>query len=145
MNSDPYFELDNTRNTTKRPEVKEFWGTSRGFRTGHVFGRIHCVNNQVGLHGWQRVTMFKCFEDSTGGYDGDSVWVYEGVVLPGGRIILGRWNHPSADPTDPDSHFSGPFIFWNVEHSSAEPPIEPEDAWRFGEKIDDPLFEGLFL
>lgn len=24
----------------------------------------------------------------------DSLWAYEGVVLPGGMIVLGRWWHP---------------------------------------------------
>lgn len=43
----------------------------------------------------------------------ESCWAYEGVVLPGGMTILGRWWSP-ADETA-DRLGTGPFIFWNVE------------------------------
>ena len=39
-------------------------------------------------------------------------WCYEGVVLPGGKIVLGRWWHPFEDPEERRS--LGPFVFWNV-------------------------------
>lgn len=43
----------------------------------------------------------------------DECWCYEGVVLPGGMMMLGRW----WSPTNNDSNMTnmGPFIFWNVE------------------------------
>lgn len=43
----------------------------------------------------------------------ESCWAYEGVVLPGGMIILGRWWSPADDTVDMLG--TGPFIFWNVE------------------------------
>ncbi|MCJ1382641.1 hypothetical protein MMC17_005754 [Xylographa soralifera] len=55
-------------------------------------------------------------------------WAYEGVVLPGGKIMLGRWWSPHEtplhalivprDPRVPDQNerkCTGPFIFWNID------------------------------
>ncbi|MCJ1461476.1 hypothetical protein MMC07_000073 [Pseudocyphellaria aurata] len=42
----------------------------------------------------------------------DDYWCYEGVVLPGGKIILGRWFSPNEDRAQCLN--TGPFIFWNV-------------------------------
>ena len=39
-------------------------------------------------------------------------WCYEGVVLPGGKIILGRWWQPLEEGEE--MRCLGPFIFWNV-------------------------------
>ena len=38
-------------------------------------------------------------------------WAYEGVVLPGGMIMLGRW----WSPLDETKRCMGPFVFWNVD------------------------------
>jgi hypothetical protein len=43
----------------------------------------------------------------------ESCWAYEGVVLPGGMIMVGRWWSPADDTVDRLG--TGPFIFWNVE------------------------------
>lgn len=48
----------------------------------------------------------------------DSIWAYEGVVLPGGKIILGRWWHPLHG--DDEEMYSGPFILWNVDTPKLE-------------------------
>lgn len=40
-------------------------------------------------------------------------WAYEGVVLPGGKIMLGRWWSPMDDTGY--KRCMGPFIFWNVD------------------------------
>ena len=42
-----------------------------------------------------------------------SCWAYEGVVLPGGKIMLGRWWSPTQDAEE--FLCMGPFIFWEVE------------------------------
>lgn len=52
-------------------------------------------------------------------YEAESVdvdtgcWAYEGVVLPGGKIMLGRWWSPIQDVEEMTC--IGPFIFWEVE------------------------------
>lgn len=105
-------------------------------------GIIHALPPQRGIPGFQRITMMKVFPPHTseselftsGGSNSDSsntssggfvapstipdavdesCWAYEGVVMPGGMIILGRWWSP-ADETM-DRLGTGPFIFWNVE------------------------------
>ena len=40
-------------------------------------------------------------------------WAYEGVVLPGRKIIVGRWWSPLQDPDE--MICMGPFIFWEVD------------------------------
>lgn len=42
-------------------------------------------------------------------------WAYEGVVLPGGKIILGRWWSPIQDSDEMTC--IGPFIFWEVDEA----------------------------
>lgn len=42
-------------------------------------------------------------------------WAYEGVVLPGGKIILGRWWSPIQDSDE--MLCMGPFIFWEVDEA----------------------------
>lgn len=62
----------------------------------------------------------------------EDLWAYEGVVLPGGKMILGRWWAPEErDPaagiglgTAPDDSapilYSGPFIYWCVDGDMEE-------------------------
>lgn len=54
-------------------------------------------------------------------------WAYEGVVLPGGQIMVGRWWSPGETRFDPlnvpnghelswhDRLVTGPWIFWCVD------------------------------
>lgn len=46
--------------------------------------------------------MIKYFRDDSndGGFDANALWAYEGIVLPGGQIILGRWWSPDDDIRD---------------------------------------------
>jgi hypothetical protein len=62
-----------------------------------AIGWLNPLPDQHGIPGWQRITWMKHFEDDIGqvGPDSDNLWAYEGVVLPGGRIILGRWWYAS--------------------------------------------------
>ncbi|TIA47678.1 hypothetical protein D6C79_04507 [Aureobasidium pullulans] len=70
---------------------------------------------QHGIPGWHRMTMMKYYiDESSGQPDLDSLWAYEGVVLPGGMVMLGRWWSPTFDD---GPEYSGPFIFWNVDAS----------------------------
>ena len=58
--------------------------------------------------------MMKFFEmEDTGTIDTDALWAYEGVVLPGGQIILGRWWSPNQ--VEGEETYSGPFILWCVD------------------------------
>lgn len=56
------------------------------------------------------------------GWDGadvdDGCWAYEGVVLPGGKIVLGRWWSPLDEAGERE--WMGPFIFWNVRGGEDE-------------------------
>jgi hypothetical protein len=59
----------------------------------HFFasGWLNPLAPQHGIPGWQRVTMMKHFVQDYDQVLDDDLWAYEGVVLPGGRIMLGRW------------------------------------------------------
>jgi hypothetical protein len=63
-------------------------------------------------------------------YDPEQIWAYEGCILPGGRIIVGRWWDPTVGVPCVQS---GPFIWWNVDRSTALPPITEDEAHRFFE------------
>jgi hypothetical protein len=86
--------------------------------------RVHPLPAQQGFPGWQRFSMVKYFRDQMSSNPlVDDLWAYEGCVLPGKEMILGRWFY--LDPNVPASGaenigfggsgpYSGPFIFWNT-------------------------------
>ncbi|KAB2575052.1 hypothetical protein DBV05_g6374 [Lasiodiplodia theobromae] len=80
----------------------------------NAVGWLNELPNQQGISGWKRMTMMKYFEDGNGGWDTNALWAYEGVVLPGGQIMLGRWWSPEA-PVPNREVYTGPFIFWNTD------------------------------
>ena len=148
LSSDPFTESNTetkdrpsprlSKKTVPKSEIKEFWGSCRGSKHGHYFGRVHAVTPQQGIHGFQRITMIQFYTKIVNGapvYDDSQVWAYEGCVLPGGSIIVGRWWDPRDDITD-DSCTSGPFIWWNVSRSEAAPQITPAEAISFMETVD---------
>lgn len=156
LHSDPFKELDSIhtspqRSSTRssrskknepqpqRPEIKQFWGSTRGVKQGHSFGRLHALVPQAGIHGYQRLTMMQFYakvENDQHVYDPNQVWAYEGCVLPGGRMIVGRWWDAMADPDSPNIN-SGPFIWWNVDRSGAAKPIEKTEAFDFLDSFQD--------
>ena len=56
-----------------------------------ALGWLNPLPPQAGIPGWQRITFMKHFNEDLNDPMEDNLWAYEGVVLPGGRIILGRW------------------------------------------------------
>ncbi|KAH7385622.1 hypothetical protein BKA66DRAFT_528087 [Pyrenochaeta sp. MPI-SDFR-AT-0127] len=91
----------------------------------NAVGWLNPLPPQAGIHGWQRITFMKHFMDDfdqIDQVDQDNLWAYEGVVLPGGRIILGRWWFAS-DRVNFDNDYNGPFILWAVD---SEPIFDGE-------------------
>ena len=79
-------------------------------RPYNASGFISALPPQEGIPGWQRFTMMKYFEDSTGNFDESALWAYEGIIIPGGQMILGRWWSPDEggiDSSDVSSSLSG--------------------------------------
>lgn len=76
-------------------------------------GWLNQLPAQQGIPGWQRMTMMKYFETETGEIDVDALWAYEGVVLPGEQMVVGRWWSPGAGADE--EMYSGPFILWCVD------------------------------
>lgn len=56
-----------------------------------AMGWLNALPDQYGIPGWMRITFMKHFAENLNDVDSDNLWAYEGVVLPGGRIIVGRW------------------------------------------------------
>lgn len=54
-------------------------------------GWLNPLPRQHGIPGWQRLTMMKYYLKDNEEIDYEALWAYEGVVLPGGQIVLGRW------------------------------------------------------
>lgn len=126
------------------PEVEHFYGSAIDGKTSHFYGRVHAIPPQQGVYGFQRVTMMKFFPDGNGNYDFNQVWAYEGCMLPGGRIIVGRWWAPRDELLNVNAaSFCGPFVFWNVDSSAAPVPITGEEALEFLENINDTVIMGI--
>ncbi len=88
-------------------------------------GWLKALPPQEGIPGWQRLTMMKYFEDEDGSIDHQGLWAYEGVVLPGGQIVVGRWWSPTDD--DNEGVYSGPFILWCVDGAKNAEQAEDGD------------------
>jgi hypothetical protein len=131
LNSNPFSKAYATqrRHHVESPGLRYFYGSSQDGRLAHFFGIVHAIPTQHGIPGFQRITLMKFFPDKQGQYDSGEVWGYEGCVLPGGSIIVGRWWDATANAAD--DVFSGPFIFWNVARSEAKVPINGEAALQF--------------
>ena len=122
---------------------KSFYGSSSGPVPTHYYGRIHGLPSQQGIPGFQRISFLRFQLTSEGEFDHGQIWGYEGCVLPGGQIIIGRWWHVSTDyEVEPIDLYSGPFIFWNVDNSSADIPIQHDAAMEFLSSLRD---QGLGL
>ncbi|TVY34995.1 hypothetical protein LSUB1_G006947 [Lachnellula subtilissima] len=104
--------------SAKLPPILTFYGQVSGSKPAHFYGRLHALPQQQGLHGFQRMVLMKFYTDSNGDYNPEQLFCYEGCVLPGGKVIVGRWWDAFADPRE-DSTASGPFIWWNIERNAA--------------------------
>ena len=134
-------DFDTPPKTQGRSKQKDSTGANLQFvGTGmdleddfHAIGWLNALPDQCGIPGWQRITFMKHFAENLDDVDSDNLWAYEGVVLPGGRIIVGRWWFAS-ETVDFDVSFSlyacsgrststdmeqkdynGPFILWAAE------------------------------
>ncbi len=113
--------------TRTKSQSLNFEGTGVDRDPFHCTGQLQALPPQHGIPGWQRITLMKYFLDEDGFYDPNSRWAYEGVVLPGNQIILGRWWSPLH--SEGAAGMCGPFIFWKVRGADGEAEIEMhEDA-----------------
>jgi hypothetical protein len=99
-----------TANTIKKDLSKSFHFSGAGQDAAEQFfasGWLNPLPPQEKIPGWQRMTMMKYFDNEDGTIDTDALWAYEGVVLPGGKMIIGRWWSPMDGMED---MYSGPFI-----------------------------------
>ena len=78
----------------------------------HMQGWLNPLPPQNGIPGWQRVTMMKYFVDKYDSIDMEALWAYEGIMFPGGMIMMGRWWCPTDGVGE--EMYSGPFVLWNV-------------------------------
>ena len=129
--------------TVDDPTLKNLQFVGRGEDLDDDFNAIGWLNSlppQAGIPGWQRITFMKHFMDDFDQVDQDNLWAYEGVVLPGGRIILGRWWYASDQvnlnvrdvrpilfrsfsTNRLQNDYNGPFILWAVD---PEPKLEDD-------------------
>ncbi|MCJ1365269.1 hypothetical protein MMC16_004390 [Acarospora aff. strigata] len=102
----------------EKPRYLNFEGSGFDRDHFHCAGHLHALPPQHGIPGWQRITLMKYALDDHGFCDPGSCWAYEGIVLPGRQIILGRWWSPLH--SEGDGGICGPFIFWNVRGPDGE-------------------------
>ncbi|KAF2632261.1 hypothetical protein BU25DRAFT_331547 [Macroventuria anomochaeta] len=114
-------EADAPPKTQGRSKMKDtmkanlqFMGTGMDLEDDfQAIGWLNALPDQCGIPGWQRITFMKHFAEDLDDVDSDNLWAYEGVVLPGGRIIVGRWCSIKTNLEQRD--YNGPFILWAAE------------------------------
>lgn len=102
-----------------------FIGTGVDDHPFRCSGIFHALPKVQGIPGWQRITFMKYFTGADpvsltdpsyppfyNVHEDSPHWAYEGVVLPGGHMMLGRWWNPME--RSEEGKCTGPFIFWNV-------------------------------
>lgn len=87
--------------------------------------RDHNQKLTTSVPGWHRITFMKystAYPDPSL-HPIEDCWAYEGVVLPGGKVMFGRWWQPEDEEESvsatPEERWnqrlcSGPFVFWAV-------------------------------
>ncbi len=120
-------EQSHSKSSPTKPHYLNFEGSGYDRDHFHCAGHLHALPAQHGIPGWQRITLMKYALDEHGFYDPGSCWAYEGIVLPGRHLILGRWWSPLNNGGDDD--ICGPFIFWNVRKADGDDVLlMPEDS-----------------
>jgi hypothetical protein len=109
-----------------------FYGVSHDSRRAFLYGRVHALPPQQGVHGFQRIVVQKFYLDDSANYP-NGEYYYEGCVFPGGRIIVGRWWLAGEVFTEygQASQTSGPFLWWGVDQSATTEPSNPEEILEF--------------
>ncbi|KAL7273125.1 hypothetical protein RUND412_004034 [Rhizina undulata] len=82
---------------------RKITGSGSDFRPFTLSGNllpIPAANRPV--EGWSKVSFVKDYSSHK--------WLYEGVMVPGGHMILGRWRSCELE----DAEGCGPFIFWRA-------------------------------
>ncbi|KAF2495820.1 hypothetical protein BU16DRAFT_560682 [Lophium mytilinum] len=114
-----------TRSTTppRKPQPISIEGEGKDDGTFYASGWMSDVPAQENIEGWKRMSFIKYYTDSFGNVDQGALWGYEGVVLPGGKLCLGRWwaveQEADEEWEEDDELYSGPFILWNVQAKTA--------------------------
>ncbi|KAJ5502042.1 hypothetical protein N7463_004916 [Penicillium fimorum] len=106
------------------PEIKQIYfdGRQRAYGGAYEAGNyVFGFTEEIavphgGFEGWTRVCFIIVETDDkedemppSPAMDGEGwIYGYEAVIIPGGRIMLGRW----VDMKEPEAR--GPFIFWDV-------------------------------
>lgn len=120
-------EQHSEKSSSTEPHYINFGGSGYDRDHFHCAGHLHALPPQQGIPGWQHITLMKYGLDEHGFYDPGSCWAYEGIVLPGRQMILGRWWSPLHSGGDDD--ICGPFIFWNVRKADGDGALPtPEDS-----------------
>lgn len=90
---------EDTQSTPRNTSNIPFTGFGEDLGDGfYATGWLNPLPDQCDIPGWQRITFMKHFElDPKDNTDEDNLWAYEGVVLPGGKFILGRWWYASDE------------------------------------------------
>ncbi|KAJ4338446.1 hypothetical protein N0V87_003989 [Didymella glomerata] len=117
------------RSKTKDTTVAnmQFTGTGMDLQDDfHAIGWLNALPDQCGIPGWQRITFMKHFAEDLDDVDSDNLWAYEGVVLPGGRIIVGRWWFAS-EVVNYNDDYNGPFILWAAEPDEFDEDVDSDE------------------
>ncbi|KAF2804877.1 uncharacterized protein BDZ99DRAFT_543772, partial [Mytilinidion resinicola] len=112
-----------SRTPPRKPQPISLEGEGEDDGKFYASGWLSELPVQEGIAGWKRMSFIKYYADAWGSVDTEALWGYEGVVLPGGKMCLGRWwavDRVEQDVDGDENLYSGPFILWNVHPKMAK-------------------------
>ena len=126
-----------------------------------VVGNIYALPEQAGIPGWQHISFMKFCPRSDGreknfawtkyeSFDDFQeedieLWAYEGIMIPGNNVIIGRWfaaDGPRPGVDEVCLYETGPSLLWCTDETEAdqETKLRVEESYREIEVIHNPIF-----
>lgn len=140
----PEGEISSSTTNAGLAEEKHFFGLGEYHVMGaplNIAGLVHPLPPQDGIPGWQRFTMVSYETPRSGspgqGYldakeaDLHAATIYEGVMLPGDSIIIGRYSMGDEyrNDDDPDQFLQrGTFIYWLAPDEASDDDDDDDGA-----------------
>ena len=103
-----------------------------------LVGNIYALPEQAGIPGWQHISFLKFYPHLKRGENFDwlkfrstdeaqdqdcELWAYEGIMIPGNKVIIGRWFRPEGPRPDAGHQCwfeAGPSLMWCTDESELD-------------------------
>lgn len=110
------------------PSFQRFFGIGQDNGDAYyLVGTVHPIADMSGISGWKRISFVKSLPNRD---ERSTYWAYEGIVIPGGEIMMGRWWNPLAGDIGDGGTYCGCWAFWNTDDLD-HVPVDIEVAVAF--------------